>query len=179
MKLAALRAILAVVAVVGCSRNDKTATHELTSTTTVTSAPLTLETPADRELDHGAIRLQRPAEVASPSLTTIGADPSVSRLSEARVTVVGSTLQEVSLTFAKGESDEDVRFDVAMALLRDGYLVDHAADVDVQVTNGAVTLAGTASTPEARTAAERIVLREPGVASVHNRMRVGPLRPAR
>jgi hypothetical protein len=179
MKIAAISAFLAVAALSACARNDKTATHEPVGTTTVTSAPLPLDTSANGELDHVAVRLEGPAEIASPTLTTIGTDRSVSRLSEAHVTVApGGALQEVSLAFAKGESDEDVRFDVAMALLRDSYLVDHAADVDVQVTNGAVTLGGTAATSEARTAAERIVLRESGVAAVDNRMRVGPL-PAR
>ncbi len=168
MKIAAIGAFLAMTMLSGCARKDKLATDEPVSTTTVTSAPLTLSKHPDGELDRGT----DPQPIFDEDTQRI-----VSELSIARVSGVMETLNDLSLRpFEPADDDERAQFHVQMALLHDADFVDHASDVDVRVEHGAVTLAGTTSTPEARVAAERIASRQAGVVSVDNRMRVGPLR---
>ena len=69
-----------------------------------------------------------------------------------------------------GRADADTQAAVLAALIADGGL--HAADVDVQVRDGAVTLRGMVEVVSQRERAERIAMDTPGVASVDNRLRV-------
>lgn len=146
-------AVFALVALVGCSRNDKTATVEPVSTVTVTSAPITLPTPTtEEELDRRA---------------TLAAARSLPGVIE---TLNGMT----ALPSPPPEGDDQTTFHIQFALLQDDDFVDHASDVDVKVSHGMVTLRGNTTTPQARTAAERIAMRQPGVISVDNELRIGP-----
>jgi len=69
-----------------------------------------------------------------------------------------------------GHADADTQAAVLAALIADGGL--HAADVDVQVRDGAVTLRGMVELVSQRERAERIAMNTPGVAGVDNRLRV-------
>jgi osmotically-inducible protein OsmY len=69
-----------------------------------------------------------------------------------------------------GRADADTEAAVLDALIADDEV--HAADVDVDVRDGAVTLRGMVELPAQRDRAERIVLRVPGVSHVHNELRV-------
>ena len=127
-------AFIAVAALAGCSRNDKTATEEPVSTTTVTLAPITIAGPSDEELDRRA----NAATVAH-----------VTGAMEAFDDLTGHP-------FSLPEGDERTQFHIQMALLQDADFEAHASDIDVQVDQGVVTLRGVTTTPEARTAAERM-----------------------
>ncbi|HUA48319.1 MAG TPA: BON domain-containing protein [Solirubrobacteraceae bacterium] len=69
-----------------------------------------------------------------------------------------------------GRADADTEAAVLSALIDDDEL--HAADIDVEAKNGAVTLSGLVELPRARDRAERIALGVAGVTSVHNRLKV-------
>lgn len=147
-------ALLWFAAVVGCSRNDKTATVEHVSTVTVTSAPITLPTPTptteEDELDRRVIlAAARNLPVVIDSLGGISA-----------------------LQTPAPESDEQATFQIQLALLDDAGFMSHASDIDVRVDDGIVTLRGNTTTPAARTDAERIAMRYPGVVSVDDQLRV-------
>lgn len=170
-------AFLALAVVAGCSRNDKTATPEPVGTTTVTSMPLTLATPADGELDRRDDRANG-ATPTHPAFTDDMVERAVGELSTSPVTGVTETVQGLSLRpFMVGDGDERAQFRVQFALLHDDDFVEHASDIDVRAEHGVVTLQGTTTTPAARTAAERIAGRQPGVAQVDNRLRIGPIGP--
>ena len=166
-------AILAVLALVGCSRNDKTATVEPVGTTTVTSAPATMGPVSEQELD----RRETAIVLAQPSFSTSDVDRAIGQLDMTRVTDVMEPLNDLARNplSPAPEGDERTLFHVQMALLRSEEVVDHAGDIDVKVDHGAVTLEGVTSTPSARTAAERVALQQPDVSTVDNRLRVGPV----
>ncbi len=150
-------AVMALAALVGCSRNDKTATEEPASTVTVTSAPIAV---------GGSGSAPDPATKAAAELAVANASG-----------VVGA-LEEITLQQPGAESPDDrTAFKIQLALLQDQYFVDHAGDVDVKVDHGVASLHGTTSTPEARTAAERITSKQPGVTVVDNQLRLGPVDP--
>jgi hypothetical protein len=67
-------------------------------------------------------------------------------------------------------SDERIREDVVSRLTDDGRV--DASDIDVQVQNGEVTLAGAVESRRMRRAAEECVEDLPGVRDVHNQLRV-------
>jgi osmotically-inducible protein OsmY len=69
-----------------------------------------------------------------------------------------------------GPADADTRAAVLSALIDDDEL--HAADIDVDAKDGAVTLSGLVELPRARDRAERIALGVAGVTSVCNRLKV-------
>jgi len=69
-----------------------------------------------------------------------------------------------------GRVDADTEAAILDALIADDEL--HAADVDVDVRDGAVTLRGVVELASQRERAERIVLGVPGVVSVRNRLGV-------
>jgi osmotically-inducible protein OsmY len=69
-----------------------------------------------------------------------------------------------------GRPDADTQAAVLAALIDDDEL--HAADIDVQAKDGEVTLSGLVEFPHARDRAERVALGVPGVARVHNRLKV-------
>jgi hyperosmotically inducible protein len=66
------------------------------------------------------------------------------------------------------EADADTAAAVTDALTADSEL--HAATLDVEASDGAVTLRGYVPTPEQRERAERIALGVPGVTEVRNRL---------
>lgn len=146
-------AIMVLAGVVGCSRSDRTATVEQVSTVTVTSAPLTVPAASsdDDQLDRRVVL------AAARTLPVV-------------IDAVGGMN---ALASHEPTSDEQATFKVQLALLDDDFM-DPASDIDVRVDNGVATLRGTTTTPEARTDAERIAMRYPGVASVDNQLRVGP-----
>ena len=165
-------ALMAALALVGCSRNDKTATEEPVGTTTITLAPVTVVGGSEDELELGA----NAATVAQPTFAD-GFEGMTPATAVARVTGMMETLHGVAVyPFSIAERDDRTQFHIMMALLRDADFVDHASDIDVKVDHGAVTIEGITSTPSARTSAERIASQEPGVVSVDNRLRIGPLR---
>lgn len=156
---------ITVAALVGCSRNDKTATEEPVSTTTVTLAPITLVGPSDEELAsraNAATEAQAMAEAESALPHVIGAM---------------DTLNEPLQAFSPTARDDRTAFHIQLALLQDADFVAQASDIDVQVEQGVVTLRGVTTTPEARTTAERIASRQSGVVKVDNRLRIGPALP--
>jgi osmotically-inducible protein OsmY len=69
-----------------------------------------------------------------------------------------------------GRADADTRAAVLSALIDDDEL--HAADIDVEVEDGDVTLSGLVELSRARERAERVALGVAGVTSVHNRLKV-------
>jgi osmotically-inducible protein OsmY len=69
-----------------------------------------------------------------------------------------------------GRADADTQAAVLAALIDDDEL--HAADIDVEAKDGAVTLSGLVELPRARDRAERIALGVGGVTSVENRLKV-------
>jgi osmotically-inducible protein OsmY len=148
-------AFMAVAALVGCARNDRTATEGPVSTTTVTLAPITIAGPSDEELDRRA-----------------------NAASVAHVTGAMETFDDLTgHPFSLPEGDDRTQFHIQMALLEDADFVAHASDIDVQVDQGIVTLRGVTTTPRARAAAERIASRQSGVFEVDNRLRIGPALP--
>lgn len=170
-----LLAFVAVAALVGCGRNDKTATEQPVGTATVTMAPITLAGPSDEELDRRANAAIR----AQPFIATEGEGVAVAGIVASHVPGVMETVNDVAFPFhpfSVPEGDDRIQFHIQMALLRDAELVDHASDIDVQVDHGVVTLEGIA-TPAARASAERIASHQSGVVTVDNRMRIGPTRP--
>jgi osmotically-inducible protein OsmY len=170
-------AILALLALVGCSRNDKTATVEPVGTTTVTSAPATMGEVSEQQLD----RPETSIVLSQPSFSTSDVDRAINQINMTRVTEVMEPLNDLARNplSPAPEGDERTTFHVQMALLRSEEVVDRAGDIDVKVDHGAVTLEGVTSTPAARTAAERVALQQPDVTTVDNRLRVGPVPPPR
>jgi hypothetical protein len=148
-------AIMVLAGVVGCSRSDKTATVEQVSTVTVTSAPLTVPA-ANGDPDQ----LDRRVVLAAAQNLPVVID------------AVGGMNE---LTTEDSTSDQQATFKVQLALLDDADFSRHASDIDVRVDDGVATIRGNTTTPEARTDAERIALRYPGVVSVDNRLRVAPI----
>jgi osmotically-inducible protein OsmY len=149
-------AILALGALVGCSRNDKTATVEPVSTVTVTSETITVPlTPTDQELDRRAMLA---AAQTMPGVAETVDVPSV-------------------LAVTPPDADDQTTMHVQVALLKDPDFVEHSSDVVVHVDRGTVTLQGNTTTPQARTAAERIVMRQEAVVSVNNELRVVQVQP--
>jgi osmotically-inducible protein OsmY len=69
-----------------------------------------------------------------------------------------------------GQADADTEAAVLDALIADDVL--RAADIDVRVSDGAVTLRGMVELPAQRDRAERIVMAVPGVKHVDNQLRV-------
>jgi osmotically-inducible protein OsmY len=69
-----------------------------------------------------------------------------------------------------GQADADTEAAVLDALMTDDAL--RAADIDVSVSEGAVTLRGMVELPAQRDRAERIVMAVPGVSYVDNHLRV-------
>jgi osmotically-inducible protein OsmY len=156
MKIAAF---MVLAGLVGCSRSDKTATVEPVGTVTVTSADLTPPAAAIGEQDE----LDRRVILAA------------ARNLPAVIDVVGG--MNASATH-EPTGDEQATVDVQLALLDDDAFTGDAKDatdiIDVRVDNGIATIRGNATTPEARTQAERIALRHRGVVSVDNQVRVRP-----
>lgn len=68
-------------------------------------------------------------------------------------------------------SNERVREDICERLTRHGQV--DASDIDVQVQDGEVTLAGTVDTRQAKRLAEDTAFSVSGVRDVHNQLRVG------
>ncbi len=77
---------------------------------------------------------------------------------------------DVRLMGIDGRADADTEAAVLDALGADGDI--HARDVDVDVKDGAVTLAGLVELASQRDRAERIALGVPGVESVENKLRI-------
>ena len=77
---------------------------------------------------------------------------------------------DVRLMGIDGRADADTEAAVLDALGADGDI--HARDVDVDVKDGAVTLAGLVELASQRDRAERIALSVPGVESVENKLRI-------
>jgi osmotically-inducible protein OsmY len=162
-------AFIAALALVGCSRTDKTATEEPVSTTTLTMAPVTVVGPSDEEL----VRRANAANAASEAQALAQAE-----LALPRVTGLVETLNELTVEpYSPPLGDDRIQFHIQLALLHDAAFVDNASDVDVHVDKGVVTLRGVATTPEVRTTAERIASRQSGVVNVDNRLRIGVVRP--
>src|SRR3954452_1993113 len=88
------------------------------------------------------------------------------------VTGVRSVIDRLHLGLldASGRADADTEAAVLDALDADATV--RAFDVDVAVRDGAVTLSGLVALASQRDRAERDALAVPGVASVHNRLRV-------
>jgi len=74
------------------------------------------------------------------------------------------------LAMAEARADADTKAAVLDALNADDDV--RAADIDVAVRDGAVTLSGWVDFASQRDRAERVALAVPGVAGVHNRMRL-------
>lgn len=176
MKIGAIAVFVALAALAGCSRNDKTATPEAVGTTTVTSAPLTLSTPDEDELDRRE-GYAIDALLARPVFMNGDAERPVDERPATRVMRIMDTLDELSLgRFSTVQGDERTLFHVQMALMLDADFLENASDVDVQVDRGVVTLTGTTTTPASRASVERIAAQQSGVARVDNRLRIGPMR---
>ena len=69
-----------------------------------------------------------------------------------------------------GRADADTKAAVLDDLIADDRV--HAGDIDVDIDDGEVTLRGIVEHADQRDTAERIVLRVPGVESVHNELGV-------
>lgn len=176
MKIAAITVFVAMAALAGCSRSDKTATPEPVGTTTVTSAPLTLSTPDEEELDRRE-RYAIDALLARPVFMNGDAERPVDERPASRVMRIMDTLDDLSLgRFSSVEGDDRTLFHVQMALMLDADFLENTSDVDVHVDRGVVTLTGTSTTPAARASVERIAMQQSGVARVDNRLRIGPMR---
>jgi osmotically-inducible protein OsmY len=76
----------------------------------------------------------------------------------------------VRLATAEARADADTKAAVLDALNADDDV--RAADIDVAVRDGAVTLSGWVDFASQRDRADRVALAVPGVAGVHNRMRL-------
>ena len=76
----------------------------------------------------------------------------------------------VRLMDYKGRADADTEAAVLDALIADDEV--HAGDVQVESRDGAVTLRGLVEVPSQRERAQRIAMGVPGVAGVHNELKV-------
>jgi osmotically-inducible protein OsmY len=76
----------------------------------------------------------------------------------------------VRLMDYEGRADADTEAAVLDALIADDEV--HAGDVQVESREGAVTLSGLVEVPSQRERAQRIAMGVPGVASVHNALKV-------
>jgi osmotically-inducible protein OsmY len=76
----------------------------------------------------------------------------------------------VRLMDYEGRADADTEAAVLDALIADEEV--HAGDVQVESRDGAVTLSGLVEVPSQRERAQRIAMGLPGVASVHNELKV-------
>lgn len=76
----------------------------------------------------------------------------------------------VRLMDYEGRADADTEAAVLDALIADDEV--HAGDVQVESRDGAVTLSGLVEVPSQRERAERIAMGVPGVASVHNALKL-------
>ena len=162
-------ALIAALALAGCSRNDKTATEEPVSTTTLTMAAVTVVGPSDEEL----VRRANAANAASEAQALAEAEAALPR-----VTGMMETLDELTVPpYSPPQTDGRIQFHIQLALLHDAELVDNASDLDVHVDQGVATLRGVTTRPEVRTTAERIASSQSGVVKVDNRLRIGPVRP--
>jgi osmotically-inducible protein OsmY len=183
-------ALMALAALVGCSRSDKIATEEPAITITVVREPIVLPPPSDEELDRRATA----ALVAQPDLAQpragITASDDVLAAEGTEIGVASTTMAEISLTRPAGfeatlnelttrpltqrEHDDRVAFGIYLALGRDPEFVAGATDIDVRVVRGVATLQGNTATPEERAAGARIAARQAGVVRVDNQLRLAP-----
>jgi osmotically-inducible protein OsmY len=176
-------AIVACVVLVGCSRNDKPATTE------ITSAPVEAR-PSDEELIRrveGAISARPQISMAAKNaevdavdgaiiLRGSVSDPFVKNDIEklaASVPGVKTTLNKLDVRgTTEPESDDTIAFSIQRALVTDPTIASEADRVTIDVNGGIVTLRGRASSPEGKMAVERVVERTPGVVTVMNNLRV-------
>jgi len=183
-------AFVACAVIVACSCSDKSATEKPVSTTTITSAPVTLVGPSDDQLilrAEAAVSADRALSMAAAGVeidvtegiaTLRGAtpDPEALRAIEdvvARVPGIVTTLNKVEVrTPSQEERDDMISFSLQRALLLDPAVASRADRVTIEVKDGSVTLRGMAGDPRTRAAVERVVDRTPGVLTVKNLLAV-------
>ncbi len=86
-----------------------------------------------------------------------------------------STLRELTTRpLRPSERDDRIAFSIYLALGRDPDFVAGATDIVVRVVQGVATIQGNTTTPEERTAAERIAGQQIGVIHVDNQLRLPP-----
>lgn len=172
---------------VACSRSDKTTTEEPTGETTI-SAVTIVARPTDEEL----IRRVEAAIAGNPRLSTVGRNVEIdavdgfvtlrgsadSQLSKETLEQVVADVPGVKTTLNKldvrsvtnAEADENIAFSIQRALVTDPVLAPEADNVTIEVKNGVVTLRGPVTSPDARTAIERVIEQKPGVVAVDNEL---------
>ncbi|GAC1556689.1 MAG: hypothetical protein NVS3B10_17020 [Polyangiales bacterium] len=183
-------ALMALAALVGCSRSDKTATAEPPITITVVRERIVLPPPPPEELDRGATAgLVAQPDCAVPHVGVTASDP-VLATEGTEIDVARTTMAEIEATRPAGfeatlhelttrgltpyDRDQRVAFGIYMALLGDPKLAADATDVDVRVVGGVATLQGNTATPEERLAGGQIAAMQKGVVRVDNQLRVVP-----